>query len=145
MQCTTAPGTGAVGKGPVVGPCCPGGAARGPRPAACLPILARALWGCRPRAASDRVLLRGPAQRTMPPSNAIAKKAAPSLKKKSPLKEGHIKKAHSKKAPAPYVVFCKETRPKIVKANPTSTFGEVGKALGAKWAKTSDADKKKFA
>ena len=25
------------------------------------------------------------------------------------------------------------------------TFGEVGKALGAKWAKTSDADKKKFA
>jgi hypothetical protein len=41
----------------------------------------------------------------------------------------------------PYFLFCKKMRPKIIAANPTFNFGEVGKALGAAWKKTSDADK----
>jgi hypothetical protein len=65
----------------------------------------------------------------MPPKKAIAKKSA--------AKGG-------KKAPGPYMVFCKEMRPKIVKANPAFTFGEVGKALGAAWGKLSQAEKDKY-
>ncbi|MDB4339379.1 HMG-box domain-containing protein [bacterium] len=64
----------------------------------------------------------------MPPKKAIAKKSVPRLK-------------GGKKAPTPYVVFCEEMRPKIVKANPAFTFGEVGKALGAAWGKLSQAEK----
>ena len=50
----------------------------------------------------------------------------------------------AKKAPGPYMVFCKEERPKIVKANPGMAFGEIGKALGAAWGKLSDAQKAKY-
>ena len=49
-----------------------------------------------------------------------------------------------KRAPGPYMIFCKAERPKIVKANPSMAFGEVGKALGAAWGKLSDAQKAKF-
>ena len=42
------------------------------------------------------------------------------------------------------MVFCKEDRPKIVKANPGMVFGEIGKALGAAWGKLSDAQKAKY-
>ena len=47
-------------------------------------------------------------------------------------------------APGPYMIFCKSERPKVVKANPAYTFGEVGKALGAAWGKLSDAQKAKY-
>jgi len=66
----------------------------------------------------------------MPPKKSIAKKSAP--------------KEKSKKAPGPYMVFCKEMRPKIVKENPGMAFGEIGKALGAAWGKLSDKDKAKY-
>ena len=49
-----------------------------------------------------------------------------------------------KRAPGPYMIFCKAERPKIVKANPSMAFGEMGKALGAAWGKLSDAQKAKF-
>ena len=49
-----------------------------------------------------------------------------------------------KRAPGPYMIFCKAERPKIVKANPNMPFGEVGKALGAAWGKLSDAQKAKY-
>ena len=39
--------------------------------------------------------------------------------------------------------FCKEMRPKIVKDDPTLSFGDVGKALGASWGKLTDAQKLK--
>ena len=65
---------------------------------------------------------------TMPPKKSI-KKAAPAKKEK--------------RAPGPYMVFCKEMRPKIIKENPKLSFGEVGKALGAAWGKLSDAQKVK--
>jgi len=71
-------------------------------------------------------------------SKKPAKKAAPA--KKSPKKEA----PKEKKAPGPYMIFCKEQRPKIVKANPGFSFGEVGKALGAAWGKLSDAQKAKY-
>ena len=45
---------------------------------------------------------------------------------------------------SPYMIFCKAERPKIIKANPSMAFGEVGKALGAAWGKLSDAQKAKF-
>lgn len=64
----------------------------------------------------------------MPPKKSI-KKAAPAKKEK--------------RAPGPYMVFCKEMRPKIIKENPKLSFGEVGKALGAAWGKLSDAQKAK--
>ena len=83
----------------------------------------------------------------MPPKKTITKKA-PAKKaaakkpaaKKSPKKE----KPKEKKAPGPYMVFCKEERPKILKAKPNLSFGEVGKALGAAWGKLSDAQKAKY-
>ena len=43
-----------------------------------------------------------------------------------------------------YMLFCKKERPAIVKANPSATFGEVGKLLGAAWGKLSDASKAKY-
>lgn len=67
----------------------------------------------------------------MPPKKSIAKKSA-------------AKEKGGKKAPGPYMVFCKEMRPKIVKENPSYTFGEVGKALGAAWGKLSDKEKAKY-
>ena len=65
--------------------------------------------------------------------------------KKAPAKKSAKKDApKEKKAPGPYMVFCKEQRPKIIKADPNLTFGEVGKALGAAWGKLSDAQKAKY-
>ena len=49
-----------------------------------------------------------------------------------------------KRAPSPYMLFCKAERPNIIKKNPKLTFGEVGKELGAAWGKLSDAQKAKF-
>ena len=84
----------------------------------------------------------------MAPKKA-AKKSAPK-KKAAPAKKTIAKKAakkdkpKEKKPPGPYMVFCKEQRPKIVKANPKMAFGEVGKALGAAWGKLSDKEKAKY-
>jgi len=40
--------------------------------------------------------------------------------------------------------FSIETRPSIIKKNPTIAFGEVGKEIGAAWGKLSDAQKKPY-
>ena len=80
-----------------------------------------------------------------------ATKAAPKAKKvisKSPKKAAKKakvdKKDKPKRAPGPYMLFCKEMRPKIVAANPKFTFGEVGKKLGEEWKKLSDAKKASY-
>ena len=80
-----------------------------------------------------------------------ATKAAPKAKKvisKSPKKAAKKakvdKKDKPKRAPGPYMLFCKEMRPKIVAANPKFTFGEVGKKLGDEWKKLSDAKKASY-
>ena len=66
-----------------------------------------------------------------------------SISSKSPKKKV-AKEDKPKRAPGPYMLFCKAERPKIVAANPKFTFGEVGKELGAKWRGMSDAQKAKF-
>ena len=77
----------------------------------------------------------------------VAKKAVKASKGKAKASKGKAKKDDKpkvKRAPGPYMIFCKAERPKIVKANPSMAFGEVGKALGAAWGKLSDAQKAKF-
>ena len=39
---------------------------------------------------------------------------------------------------------CKETRPKIVRANPILPLGEVGKELGARWRALSEEQKQAY-
>ena len=80
--------------------------------------------------------------------SAPKKKAAPAkktIKKASPAKKSAKKdKPKEKKPPSGYMLFCKEKRAGIVKANPKMAFGEVGKALGAAWGKLSDKEKAKY-
>ena len=71
-------------------------------------------------------------------------KAAKGKASKGKAAKGKDDKPKVKRAPGPYMIFCKAERPKIVKANPSMAFGEVGKALGAAWGKLSDAQKAKF-
>ena len=68
----------------------------------------------------------------MPSKTAAKAKASP--------KKAAAPKA--KRGPSPYIVFCTEQRSKIKAANPSATFGELGKLLGAAWGKMSDAQKK---
>lgn len=83
---------------------------------------------------------KAPAKPVKPPTKkeqAAMKRAAKAAKKAA-------KEAKPKRAPGPYMLFCKAERPKIVAANPNFTFGEVGKALGAKWKTLSDNEKAKY-
>jgi ubiquitin len=54
------------------------------------------------------------------------------------------KTVKKKREPGPYMKFCKEMRPKVVKENPKLTFGEVGRKLGEMWRELSDEEKKKY-
>lgn len=54
------------------------------------------------------------------------------------------KKTKSKRPPSPYIMFCKETRPKIIKESPELSFTDIGKELGARWRKLSAEEKAKF-
>ena len=84
------------------------------------------------------------------PKKAIAKKPAKAKASKGKAAKGKASKGKKddkpkvKRAPGPYMIFCKAERPKIVKANPNMAFGEVGKALGEKWRGMSDAQKAKY-
>ena len=83
----------------------------------------------------------------MPPKKKSAlPKATKKITKQPPKspKKKVAKEDKPKRAPGPYMLFCKAERPKIVAANPKFTFGEVGKELGAKWRGMSDAQKAKF-
>mmetsp|Transcript_22132 Transcript_22132/g.36924 ORF Transcript_22132/g.36924 Transcript_22132/m.36924 type:complete len:93 (-) Transcript_22132:301-579(-) len=46
---------------------------------------------------------------------------------------------------AAYMFFCKETRDKIKEELPESTFGEIGRILGQRWADADVPTKKRFA
>lgn len=46
-----------------------------------------------------------------------------------------------KKAQSAYMLFCNEQRPVVKEENPTATFGEMGKLLGARWKELSEDDK----
>mmetsp|Transcript_20285 Transcript_20285/g.29978 ORF Transcript_20285/g.29978 Transcript_20285/m.29978 type:complete len:93 (+) Transcript_20285:96-374(+) len=44
-----------------------------------------------------------------------------------------------------FMFFSNELRPKLLKENPEMKFGEVGKAIGAKWRELSDKEKEPYA
>jgi hypothetical protein len=46
-----------------------------------------------------------------------------------------------KRAPSPYIIFCSEKRPEVKAANPETSFGEMGKILGAMWAQLDEKGK----
>ena len=52
--------------------------------------------------------------------------------------------APKKKPVTGYIKFCRTARPRIKKANPKMTFGQLGKAMGAEWRAMSDAAKAKY-
>lgn len=56
-------------------------------------------------------------------------------------KESKRKKITSSRKRTPYIKFCMETRPKIVKEYPEMSFTDIGKELGARWGKLTAAEK----
>jgi hypothetical protein len=85
---------------------------------------------------------------TMPPKKKSAlPKATKKITKQPPKspKKKVAKEDKPKRAPTAYLLFCKSQRAGIVDANPTFTFGEVGKELGSRWRGMSDAQKATFA
>ena len=50
-------------------------------------------------------------------------------------------KTGGKKKISSYMLFAKETRPKVIAEKPDLTFGEVGKELGARWRALSEEQK----
>merc|ERR1712070_582311 len=99
--------------------------------------------------AAKKPIAKKPIAKKAPAKKAPAKKS-PKDDKVKPKKDY---KPKFKRAPGPYMIFCKAERPKIVKANSNMSFGEVvgqpkivkansnmsfgevGKALGAAWGK----------
>ncbi len=50
----------------------------------------------------------------------------------------------AKRAPSGYILFSKDKRPEIVKANPELSFGDTGKKLGAAWKAADEKVKAKY-
>ena len=75
----------------------------------------------------------------MPP-----KASTPTKKGSKPVKAPKAKKEKKERAPtapSPYIIFCKEKRPDVVAKNPSASFGEIGKLLGALWGSLSESEK----
>ena len=56
-------------------------------------------------------------------------------------KSAKKKASGQKKKVSGYMLFCKETRPKVIKEKPDLTFGQDGKELGKRWRALSDKQK----
>merc|ERR1712038_2096292 len=52
-------------------------------------------------------------------------------------KAAKAKAAGPKRALSAFFIFAADERPKVVAANPSASIGEIGKELGARWAKAS--------
>jgi len=52
-------------------------------------------------------------------------------------KAAKAKAAGPKRALSAFFIFAADERPKVVSANPSASIGEIGKELGARWAKAS--------
>ena len=76
----------------------------------------------------------------MPPKAATPTKKAAAKPVKAP-KAKKEKKERAPTAPSPYIIFCKEKRPDIVAKNPSASFGEIGKLLGAQWGSLTESEK----
>ncbi|KAG8927264.1 Non-histone chromosomal protein 6 [Tulasnella sp. 418] len=73
-----------------------------------------------------------PKRKTAEKSETKAKKAAAS-KDKGP-----------KRPLSAFMYFCKDWRERVKAENPSASFGEVGKLLGAKWKELDEADKTSY-
>ncbi|KAL7411578.1 high mobility group box domain-containing protein [Mrakia frigida] len=74
----------------------------------------------------------------------VSKASKPtSTKDKKPAKAPKDKNA-PKKALSSYMIFSQEQRAKVKEDNPSATFGELGKLLGAKWKGLSDGEKQPY-
>jgi hypothetical protein len=49
-----------------------------------------------------------------------------------------------KKPLSSYMIFVREERRAIAQRNPDAKFNDIGKLLGERWAKLTDAEKKKY-
>jgi len=49
-----------------------------------------------------------------------------------------------KRAKTAYLCFVSESRESLKKANPTLTFGELGRLLGEQWRAVSEEERKKY-
>ena len=74
------------------------------------------------------------------------KKAAPTKATKTKGVKGtkKAKKDGPKRPSSAYLLFANDNRPKVKKANPDATFGDLGKLLGEAWNNVNAADKKKY-
>merc|ERR1711899_626776 len=71
-----------------------------------------------------------------------AKKPAPKKVKKPKRKKGQKKDKNApKRAMSAFFLFAQDERPKVKAANPSASIGDIGKELGARWAKCPAAAK----
>eukprot|EP00960_Hanusia_phi_P028478 747424-Hanusia_phi.AAC.4 len=59
-------------------------------------------------------------------------------------KYGAVKESKPKKPLSAYMLFSNHMRPDVKKANPSASFGEIAKLIGAKWRDLSENEKKKW-
>merc|ERR1711894_488391 len=59
-------------------------------------------------------------------------------------KAAKAKAAGPKRALSAFFMFAADERPKVVNANPSASIGEIGKELGARWARASGAAKASY-
>merc|ERR1712088_699434 len=71
-----------------------------------------------------------------------AKKVVPKKPKKPKRKKGQKKDKNApKRAMSAFFLFAQDERPKVKAANPSASIGDIGKELGARWAKCPAAAK----
>lgn len=72
-------------------------------------------------------------------------KVTPVISKKQRKKKNKKqKRLKPKKAMTPFMVFSKETRKLLVQENPSLTFSEIGKELGARWRSLNEEGRKQY-
>merc|ERR1711997_216773 len=81
------------------------------------------------------------AKKTPAKKKPAAKKAKKPVKKAVKPKPKKAKAAGPKRALSAFFLFAGDERPKVVAASPSASIGEIGKELGARWAKASAAVK----
>merc|ERR1712088_155855 len=82
------------------------------------------------------------------PKKAVAKKGAKKTpaKKKPAAKKPAAKKDKNapKRAMSAFFLFAQDERPKVKAASPSASIGDIGKELGARWAKCPAAAKARY-
>merc|ERR1711992_257567 len=82
------------------------------------------------------------AKKAKKPVAKKAKKPVPKKAKKPKRKKGQKKDKNApKRAMSAFFLFARDERPKVKAANPSASIGDIGKELGARWAKCPAAAK----